>query len=313
MQKLLVKIEGYEIFRSDREGRKKNRGRNSGGVALYLRNDIAASASIIMRSSDGLNEALGVHIKKLNLIIFIIYRSPCPEQDHVNRPQNKFQKVLSSIKTVLDSMLISINPMPDIMVAGDFNLPKSHWPDCTPKSGATLLEKDILSHLAELSSQFFLQQIVEKPTHRCGNILDLLLTNNPSLFLNHMTVPTSPISSHHIVEFTTTIDCEWQIEDDAHVDHCPFDRHNILSPDTNWAEIKAELQCINWQALFENLDTQSMLSLLIEVCEEAVSKFSPKRKPKKSNKSHIPRHRRVLMKKTIPPSIFLNVRITPLT
>ena len=138
---------------------------------------------------------------------------------------------------------------------------------------------------------------MEIPTHRCGNTLDLLFTNNPSLILNHTAAPTSPISSHHILEFTTTIDCEWQPDNNAHVNNNPFDVHNLLSPDTNWTEIKTSLNNANWQALFENLDTSSMLSTLIQVCEDAVVKFSPKRKPKQSTKSHIPRHRRILMRK----------------
>ena len=36
-------IEGYSIFRADRKGRKHIRGRYSGGAAIYLRSDIAAT------------------------------------------------------------------------------------------------------------------------------------------------------------------------------------------------------------------------------------------------------------------------------
>ena len=38
-----ISIDGYTIFRQDRV-RQRNKGRNSGGVAPYLRNDIAANA-----------------------------------------------------------------------------------------------------------------------------------------------------------------------------------------------------------------------------------------------------------------------------
>ena len=292
-----LNIDGYTIYRSDRTGRKKKRGRNSGGVALYIRNDIAASASVILKTSDGSNEALGVHIKKLNLVVFVIYRPPSPQPGQACSPQSQFSQLLSNIKSILDPMLASNNSMPDIIITGDFNLPKSNWPQCTPKPGATVQEKEILAQLLELSSQFFLQQIVDKPTHRCGNTLDLLFTNNPSLILNHTAAPTSPISSHYIVQLTTTINCESHLDEDAYVDSSPFDMHNIFSPATNWTGIKSMLNNQNWQDLFQDLSTTEMMSLLIEVCEKAVAKFSPKKKQKHSKKSHVPRHRRVLMRK----------------
>ena len=40
-------IDGYTIFRTDRDRKKKRRGRNSGGVAVYIRNDVSNKAEIL--------------------------------------------------------------------------------------------------------------------------------------------------------------------------------------------------------------------------------------------------------------------------
>ena len=52
-----ISIDGYTIFRQDRV-RQRHKGRNSGGVALYLRNDIAANAQPLLNYSNGVVETL---------------------------------------------------------------------------------------------------------------------------------------------------------------------------------------------------------------------------------------------------------------
>jgi hypothetical protein len=59
-----LNIANYETYRADSK-RKKNRcGRFGGGVALYLRNDIAATAKQILDYSNGVVEILCVYSQK---------------------------------------------------------------------------------------------------------------------------------------------------------------------------------------------------------------------------------------------------------
>ena len=53
-----INIPDYTIFRSDRCRPKKRRGRNSGGVAIYLRNDVASNAEVLLNFSSGVIEAI---------------------------------------------------------------------------------------------------------------------------------------------------------------------------------------------------------------------------------------------------------------
>ena len=48
-----LNIDGYSLYRSDRTGRKHTRGRFSGGVGIYLRADLAATAEEVLKFSNG--------------------------------------------------------------------------------------------------------------------------------------------------------------------------------------------------------------------------------------------------------------------
>ena len=290
-----VQVANYTVFRSDRNRKKKRRGRNSGGVAMYIRNDLAASTETILRLSDGSNDALGVYIKELNLVAIVLYRPPAAQSDERENLNLGFGKI---IQEVADKLNCLPAPMPNIVVMGDFNLPKSKWPHCIPKPGATPLERNILLLLEDLSHQFFLKQIIEKPTHKAGNTLDLLFTNNPSLFLNHEVFPATPISSHSLVEFNTLLNYEDMSQNEIPHSQNPFDLVNLLSADTKWPEMKAYLGTTDWHTIFENLNPEEMMSVFLEKCAGAATRFAPKRtSKKKSSKPLIPRHRRVLMRR----------------
>ena len=72
-----VNIEGYKIFRQDRVRSRLNRkGRDGGGTACYLKDDIAASTDTIINFSNEVIEVLGLHVKLKNLVLFIVYRQP---------------------------------------------------------------------------------------------------------------------------------------------------------------------------------------------------------------------------------------------
>ena len=71
-----VHIPGYSIYRTDRERTKKRRGRNSGGVAIYLDDDLAASTEILQHYSSGVIESICLQVSSLNLVLCAVYRQP---------------------------------------------------------------------------------------------------------------------------------------------------------------------------------------------------------------------------------------------
>ena len=58
-------IEGYEIFRSDRKRSKSPFGRCSGGVAIYMREDISSHFKQIVTHSNGVIEVICLSLTTL--------------------------------------------------------------------------------------------------------------------------------------------------------------------------------------------------------------------------------------------------------
>ena len=69
-------------------------------------------------------------------------------------------------------------PTPKILIFGDFNLPRTVWPHCVAKHDASPSERDMTNIMSEFISLYFLSQLVSEPTHKAGNTLDIILTND---------------------------------------------------------------------------------------------------------------------------------------
>ena len=156
--------------------RRRRHGRDSGGVALYLRDDLASTAEPIFNLSNWVVEALGVHGKAENLVLIVLYRQP---DDLIGRHRStsaEFRQTLRELRSALNSLP---SPTPDVIMCGDFNLPHVSWPGGTPCTGASREEKTMAQDLSELMEEHVLFQQIPKSTHKRGNVLDLCFCNNP--------------------------------------------------------------------------------------------------------------------------------------
>ena len=97
----------------------------------------------------------------------------------------------------LTNVLIRFSPFPDIIIGGDFNLTHVSWPNRSPATGASTEEQLMLNTLNEFSNTLFLHQIAAKPTHKEGNILDLVLINNLDIVFGYEVQPVLKPTSHH--------------------------------------------------------------------------------------------------------------------
>ena len=286
-------------FREDRKRKRAKRGRASGGVAVYVHEDLAAEN--VFSFNSGVIECIGVMVESLNLMTYTVYRQP-DEPDHRSTWQH-FSAFLAKLNEHLDSLP---TPTPDIIVQGDLNLPHANWEtgECGPAAGTSKVtrdEKKMVKALYELSLNHFLVQQVEGPTHKLGNTLDLIFSNNASLTHNiDITPSASRISDHHQItmdvtykQATDTEATESQDNSDTQADM--WRKLNFQSPDVDWTALADDLQSHNWNQEFRHKDTMGMHEAFMEACLTISQLHVPDRKTQQKKASHVPRHRARLM------------------
>ena len=100
------------------------KGRDSGGVAFYVRNDLAANMQTVLSFTNGVIECLCLYSVIQNLQLIVVYRQP---DDAIHgHPSNTthFNEFLNSLT---EKMRPLESPLPDIVFGGDFNLPNIDW------------------------------------------------------------------------------------------------------------------------------------------------------------------------------------------
>ena len=295
------------MYRQNRKRLRSGKGRNSGGVALYLHDNYASSTEQIFNHNSGVIEAIGVYIAALDTIMIVIYRQP-DDTVRCNRSTSReFKCLINELGACLNDLP---SPVPNIMIFGDFNLPHATWDPLGWSVGAPADERKMIEDLRELALENFLIQQVEFPTHRDGNVLDIVFTNNSSLVYDICALP-SKVSDHLIIEMTTTVspllshkdadatsDILVNRESETEID---FRHLNFFSEDINWDAILLRLSQHNWVQELQGLNVEAMLAKFSSVCLNIAKEFTPLKKhvlgsnPK--NRRFIPRHRRILMRK----------------
>ena len=281
-----VAIDGYKLFRADRTGRSHTRGRYSGGVGLYLRSDIAATSEQLLTFSNGVNEALVTYSQKENLLIAVIYRQP-DNATHRSGP-SQFGELLDQLSAVIDSL----EGIPEIIVCGDFNFPDISWGHRTLTPNNTMHNK-----LSQFENKFFLAQLVDVPTHKAGNTLDLVFTNNRHLITdiksNHTT-----FSDHRQLEISTHFKSHFsQHHQSSRTFSNVFSSLNFFSDDIDWSQLDSALN-MDWSAEFAEKTPNEKFEHFISICQTISTQHVPqKRSSAQSRKSKIPRERRILMRR----------------
>ena len=96
-------IGGYTLFRQDRKRQRKKRGRDSGGVAVYMKNDLAADMVTVASYSNGVIELIGLYSKAKNLLLMVMYRQPDDLIGGHRSTETEFKQALGEIEKILSS------------------------------------------------------------------------------------------------------------------------------------------------------------------------------------------------------------------
>lgn len=296
-----VSIEKYSIFRQDRPSR-KTKGRHIGGVALYINNSWAPDAEPVLKYSNRAVDILSVYIPSRNILLTVIYRQP---DDSPHGYPSTNSDLIDVINKLTKIMADFPSPCPDFLVMGDMNLPHvtyDTWNQDILKPGSSRDEQNMISTVKTLASEFFLEQVIDMPTHIEGNMLDLVFTNNASSLHSSVSNKTArEISDHHIVT-CKTLYCNPQIKRTTHsesdTEPYNFDRFNFFSDSVEWEKINYELSSYSWDEDFSICTHTEMVNKLIEVCYNIACKYVPHKKSKRNgHKAKIPKDRNALMRR----------------
>ena len=274
-----LQIEGYKIFRSDRVRKKTSaRGRDSGGVAFYIRNDLAQSMETILTFSNGVVEALCLYSREENLLLCTIYRQP-DNTFHGHTSLNpQFKEMLNELQ---QSVLQVGDKIPDIVIGGDFNLPRIHWHNGSslPLSLCQKSVRDMSNTLETFCNNVFLKQVVDKPTHKDGNVLDLILTNNIDLISDvEINDTLLSITHHKVIQVSTVYQVNLDLDETNASPLNDIQNFNFFSEKVDWKGLNSRLKQYNWVSLFKNKSVDDMLDIFYSLCLEAANEFVPKRK-----------------------------------
>ena len=144
----------------------------------------------------------------------------------------------------------------------------------------------------------FLTQLVKKPTHKAGNTLDLVFTNNRHLF-GEISTSKTIFSDHHHVEVSTYFKSHFtRSQNSTRSFSNIFDSLNFFSEDVNWEELESSLQQVDWPSEFVDKNPDEQFNHFVATCENIAQLHVPlKRSTAPKRKSKIPRDRRILMRR----------------
>ena len=281
-----VEIEGYRIFRADRQGRIR------GGAAIYLNNRMEANE--ICAISNGICELVAIEIPDLQTVNIVVYRPPKTESKDFEIILTKIQDIFRSLK----------QPDPTIILSGDFNFPFVEWErlednSCRwiykPYANALTDEKKQFENLMDLCSTKCMLQTIEEPT-RGKNTLELFFTNEASL-ITSIGVYKSALSDHDLVEISTnyTVDKQTEMGNTDESEDCDLRNLNFYAKHVNWNSINDDIKLVQWETIYKEKDTLEISKDLEEKILNICMKNFPKKTQMRKNPKSPPKERKKII------------------
>ena len=265
----------------------------------------------LLEFSNGVIESICIHVKSLNLVIINTYRSPdqnpksndeTSSKNHPRSTAKQLKQFLRELRKILKSLP---TPTPDILMMGDYNLPHANWLTGLCSSGASADEQEMVTILYEFCLEFFLVQQIEGATHRAGNTLDLLFTNNAHIIHNIETIP-SAVTDHYLSSFSAVYNSralpETSEEPNQNESPSGFNSLNFFHESIDWSALNNDLKSYDWLQEFRGEDVCTMMDKFNSVCFDICSEHVPPRcnkssSPKVDNKRRSLIRRRTLLRK----------------
>ena len=151
-----------------------------------------------------------------------------------------------------------------IVITGDFNCRSNQWwVDDVENTEGKLFEP--------LTSDLGLHQLISEPTHLMNNsksCIDLILTDQPNLFVNSGVHPTLHEQCHHQIVYGKL--------STSNIKQPPYTRRIWVYDKSDSANIKRSIEMFNWQKHLGSLQcSNEQVKLLNETLLNSYSNFIP--------------------------------------
>ena len=235
-----LQIVDYEIIvRKDRVDTDRGRG---GGLLVYVRKSIDALNTDI---NTEFNQCASISIKckSEDVNIHVIYRSPNSNKSN-DDALNNWVKELRGTNVLI----------------GDFNFPDIDWANGTSGSRG----RDFF----DTTTEMFLEQHMDGPTHASGNVLDLILTDQEGLIYDVNTNGRIGKSDHDLISFKIMID-----ENRNNVQ-----RESLNYRRANFVEMRRTMQTIDWEDKLGGKNANEMWIAIRGCIQNQMEMHIPKKK-----------------------------------
>lgn len=244
-------ITGYSIMRDDRLNSK------GGGVLIMVKECIIFSSLAFQKHEDIEVCSIQINMKYEKICISLFYCPPWISESVIDYIEQYF------------IFLRSHNGQ--ILILGDFNLPKIDWETLTSSSSCMKSQKFL-----SLINDCGLTQIVETATHEKNNILDILLCESPSLISSFSIMPPFTNTCDHF-SFHFSIIGRHQID-------AAEKRRDFRNMDV-W-NIRKFLNELPWHSLFANSNAQAQYDVFLDAISFIIQECVPLRKCNFKNNYH---------------------------
>ena len=234
-----LSIKDYIIYRSDRSERTR------GGVCIYVHQTLVSN--LVGKFDNHYVESLTVSIADINTIIVGVYRPPGTRHD-------LWKEALDSIDQDIIGLQDKSTKFSNIIALGDFNFRNIDWSNRYVDEISSLSKSE--KSLSDFMDDHFLVQTLKEPT-RQGNILDLVLVNDPyqishsevtinKLLSDHNTIVShlsSPVVSERVEEPEngSIFVHDLSLIDFGRADSEDWFRYQFLLNKKSWSDVKGEV------------------------------------------------------------------------
>ncbi|XP_072052028.1 uncharacterized protein [Amphiura filiformis] len=240
-----ISLNGYSCMRRDRTDDS-----GWGGCLIYHRNGLPIVRETHLEPKKHELMVFTILTKSGTLLLSLVY---CPPKKAIG-PIDWYDKHLDS--------LISKTKANICVLAGDFNCHHREWL-------ASRSPTDAEGQAAvNLCCAHDLTQIVDKPTHKLGNRLDLIITDAPNMF--------SPITIDHDIGSSDHYLVQTMLKASP-LSENPPPRRVWLYKKANWDALRNELAGAPWDRLLTKDDPEGACSNVTNTITDAMHRFIPQK------------------------------------